>query len=325
MNLKNIFAAIVLAAILAVSCKKDDDSETTYQYFSGNISFTMPEYVRPGDSFTFNINEISTLSSDILTEGESIRFYVTDPYTARNDTLEAGETVKFTVRDTLGTFTLTIKGYCSGFVNSSCSATFSTINPSIIGGSMSGTGILAGDSHFTDSRDGNTYFYTRIGDLLWIRHNLAYAGTGIAYRESEVMNTLFGRFYTFDQAQTACPDGWRIPTDAEWQALYESYSENAGALMADVNFNGTALWGYWKDVHPTNESKLALIPAGYASVSHDGISFNTADAYAALWTSTEENGMGVYRYIHEKSNTLFKQVQAHDSFYLPVRCVKKNN
>lgn len=323
MKLKNVFAVIALAATLTPACKKDDKKDTVYLYFDGKISFSIPAYVRAGDSFTFKLDEISTLSSDKLAKGETIRYYVTDPYTARNDTLAAGEDIKLTVSDSLGTFTLTVKGFCSGFVNSSCSATFQTIDPALIGGSLSDTGILPTDDHFKDSRDGNSYYYTQAGNLLWTRNNLAYAATGIPYRESEVMNTLFGRFYTFEQAQAACPDGWRIPTDAEWQELYDSYSGNAGALMAGARFNDQAMWGYWKDVRPTNESRLALIPTGYASVSHDGIQFNSSDAYAAFWTSTEENGLGVYRYIHEKSKDLFRSTQACDSFYLPVRCVKE--
>lgn len=323
MKLKNVFAIIALAATLAPACKKDDKKEAVYLYFDGKISFSIPAYVRAGDSFTFNLDEISTLSSDKLAEGESIRYFVTDPYTAQNDTLETGEDIKFTVSDSLGTFALTVKGFCSGFVNSSCSVTFHTISPDFIGGSLTGTGILRSDDNFKDSRDGNIYYYIQSGNLLWTRNNLAYAGTGIPYMESEVMNTVFGRFYTYDQAMTACPDGWRIPTDAEWQALFESYSGNSGALMANARFNDQSMWGYWRDVHPTNESQLAIIPAGYASVSHDGIAFNSGDAYAALWTSTKEDGLGVYRYIHEKSANLFRNSQACDSFYLPVRCVKE--
>lgn len=324
MKLKNLFAAFVLTVLLVPSCKKDNGSDTTYLYFDGNISFTMPAYVKAGDSFTFDINEISTLTSDNLAKDEAIKYYVTDPYTGKNDTLDINENiVTFSVRDTLGSFSLIIKGFCSGFVNSSCEASFYTVNPNFVGGSLTETGVFSNDSHFTDSRDGNVYYYVKTGDLEWTRNNLAYAGTGIPYQNSEVMNTLFGRFYTFDQALTACPEGWRLPTDSECQAMIDNYSGNAGAIMANARFNDEAMWEYCKEVSTTNESGLGFIPAGYACASQNGAVFNSGDAYAAFWTSTEENGLGVYRYIHEKSSTLFRQSQSRDSFYLPVRCVKK--
>ena len=325
MKLKNVLAALSMAIILLPSCKKDDDSETTYLYFDGEIEFSLPTYVKAGDKFTFNIDEISTLSTDKLAEGESIGYYWTDPYTAKNDTLKDGrKTIEFTVKDTLGTFDLTIKGFLSGFVNGYCTVSFSTVNPDYFNGSLSQTGVKRSDSHFTDSRDGNVYYYTQIGDLLWTRNNLAYTGSGVPYKDSEVMNSLFGRFYTYDQAMSACPAGWRLPTDAEWQTVVDNWSGNSGALMVDARFNDESMWTYWKDVKPTNESKLGILPLGYATAASDGPYFYSLSVYAAVWTSTVESGMGVYRYIHEKSSTLFRGTQTRDSFYLPVRCVKEN-
>lgn len=324
MKLKNIFAALAVAALLVPSCKKDDNKEVTYLYFDGSISFSLPSYVKAGDTFTFDINEISTLTSDKLAQGEEIRYYVTDPYTAVNDTLDNRDgKFTFTVLDTLGSFTLTVKGFCSGFVNSSCSATFVTIDNDLLHGSLTGTGIGVLDKHFTDPRDSNVYYYTQKGNLLWTRNNLGYAGSGIPYMESKVMDKLFGRFYSYDQAVGACPEDWRLPTESEWQALFDSYGGNAGELMADARFNDNAMWTYWREVRPTNGSGIGLLPVGYAYESVNGKTFGGSGAYAAFWTSSKENGLGVFRYINEQSSTIFRGTQSCESFYLPVRCVKE--
>lgn len=46
----------------------------------------------------------------------------------------------------------------------------------------------------------------------------------------------YGDHYTFEQAQTACPAGYRLPTYAEWDAERQSYSSNnaAGAFTSPL-------------------------------------------------------------------------------------------
>ena len=49
----------------------------------------------------------------------------------------------------------------------------------------------------------------------------------------------FGLLYTYDQATQVCPTGWRLPTNEEWEALFDFQSPNHAALF---NLASHALW-----------------------------------------------------------------------------------
>jgi len=322
MKLDRIIISCLLGALLFTGCNKDDD-DVTYLYLDGSISFSMPKYVKAGDSFTFKKSEISTLCKEGLSD-EEIGYIVTDPYTSENDTLDTNwESFSFTVRDTLGEFTLIVKGFVSGYVNSSYTCAFVTIDPNFPEGSVSNTGILHGNTHIIDSRDNNWYYYTKIGNLLWTRNNIAYQGSGVAYENSDAMSNLFGRFYTFNQALTVCPQGWRLPSNAEWEAAYSAFGNDAGAFMVNASFNDKEMWQYWNGVVCSNKSDLSIIPVGFAYISDDGYAFKGSREYAAIWTSDTKDGQGIYRYLYKDSNVLYQQKQDKDGFGISVRCVKE--
>ena len=324
MKLLKWIPALLACSFVLLGCE-DDDEETTYYYLDGSITLEMPSYVKAGETFTFKRSEISTLCADGIDESE-VGYYVVDPYESTNDTLDLNWTeFTFKVLEDLGSFTLTVKGFYSGYVNSSGAASFTTVNPEMPGGSVSDTGIGILDPCVTDARDGKKYYYAEIGDLLWFRHNLAYEGCGVPYGSAPAMSDLFGIFYTQQEAMEACPEGWRLPTEAEWNAVYEEFGSNAGKLKANAYFNDEPMWSYWKDVDCDNESTLAILPVGYANPGQDdSYTFYSLDEYAALWTSDTQDDMAVYVYLYEKDNKLYRNVQSADIFRLPVRCVKNN-
>lgn len=54
---------------------------------------------------------------------------------------------------------------------------------------------------------------TRIGDVVWANGNVGERGTFVENHWDS------GEFYTFEEAQTACPEGWRTPTVEELDGL----------------------------------------------------------------------------------------------------------
>ncbi|TNE47703.1 MAG: hypothetical protein EP344_19440 [Bacteroidetes bacterium] len=74
---------------------------------------------------------------------------------------------------------------------------------------------------FTDVRDGITYKTIEINGITWLAENLRFdVGEGSwVYNNDAHLEEKYGRMYTWEAAQKACLEGWRLPTDAEWKAL----------------------------------------------------------------------------------------------------------
>ncbi len=332
MKLNNILLPALLVAALAIlpGCKKENTETKT---LSGYLSVELPPYMGGGESKTFMIDTLMTL---ICPDGETIGYYFRDETTQTNDTLvKADGTIlkhyyTYTAPSTKGNAKLTLAGFMgkdSKYSGFSTSYTTTVVFPG-----LSGSGSITGfdkDGSWTyrDFRDGRTYYCSIIGDLFWMRQNLAWDEAGVPFEGCGVMTDVFGRYYTWEEAQTACPNGWRLPTDAEVVALQENAAASkdipglAGKLMADLYFNDTRMWEYWRDVKITDELCFSAIPVGYGTVAEGSYDFQGDFKYAVFWTSDEEDGYGICRYIYQNKDIVYRGRMSKTDFVAPVRCV----
>ncbi|MCL2562363.1 MAG: fibrobacter succinogenes major paralogous domain-containing protein [Rikenellaceae bacterium] len=72
-----------------------------------------------------------------------------------------------------------------------------------------------------------------IAGVTWATRNVDRAGKFVARPEN------FGQSFTFNEAQTACPEGWRLPTVAEFQSLLKAW----GSVVTKVNGIGGRRFG----------------------------------------------------------------------------------
>ena len=190
---------------------------------------------------------------------------------------------------------------------------------------------------FTDARDGHTYQGVEIGSQTWMAENLAYLpavsptseassteahyyvfgyeGSGTEGAKMEANYNKYGVLYNYTAAQTACPDGWHLPTGKEWDKLKNGLGFNAGNKLKSTS--------EWHDGgNGDNSSGFNAWPSGEQYTLNWG--FTDLGWFAFFWTSTE----GEYRLLSWNNGRVdfwsrfVDGSESPKSFGFSVRCVK---
>jgi uncharacterized protein (TIGR02145 family) len=162
----------------------------------------------------------------------------------------------------------------------------------------------------TDSRNGQIYNTVLIGEQCWMKENLN-VGTRINGSQEQMDNGIiekychgdlesncdaYGGLYQWNEmmqyitsegAQGICPDGWHIPTDAEWTMLtdYLGGESVAGGKMKEA---GLTHWAS-PNTGATNESGFTALPGGLRY--YDGWFGNLT--YDAFFRSSSQGGVSI--------------------------------
>lgn len=353
-NFHRLTSILLLTAgiIASASCKKDDE-ESTIVYADGELRFNLPEFILPG--------QVITMKPTGLThpDGGNIGYYwkVTPTMTAFDTTrylnglnspydtgVPSDGSFTHTFSDTLKTYTVYCYAFSEEYSTSSTNHKTTVVAPGPEK-SITGTGINTDTDPYI-LVDDNKFYYTTIGELDWLRQNLAFTETGVPFRNGIAMDGVFGRFYNYEDAVNACPEGWRLPTDQEWadmaatllgtedssEYLHNTIPGITNKLISNAYFNDVKMWEYWSSVgEPDNESGLSIISAGYAVLGekdtegrYPAATFIGTYEYAAFWTADidEEDGKAYYRYIYWNQPDLMINKGDTKTFGASVRCVR---
>ncbi len=174
------------------------------------------------------------------------------------------------------------------------------------------------DGIFTDPRDSINYPYVTIGNQIWMAKNLAYVSPkgSYAYDDEDRFVKDYGRLYTFDAAERACPDGWHLPSDKDWKDLEVFLGmdlKTADSLewrrSGDVALALKNKSGWWSGGNGANTSRFSALPGGFRT---EGGRYEVFGDVGTFWTSSYASeshswgrGMvyyetGVYRWKYNK-------------------------
>jgi uncharacterized protein (TIGR02145 family) len=130
----------------------------------------------------------------------------------------------------------------------------------------------------------DNYVYTggtvRIGNQTWMAKNLDRATTNSkCYNNSIDSCAKYGRLYNWNDAKSACPSGWHLPSDAEWTQLTDYVG---GASTAGKKLKSTS--GWYNNGNGTDEYRVSALPGG---IGYSDGNFGYAGYYGYWWSSTE--------------------------------------
>ncbi|MBU1012237.1 MAG: fibrobacter succinogenes major paralogous domain-containing protein [Bacteroidetes bacterium] len=120
-------------------------------------------------------------------------------------------------------------------------------------------------------------------------------------------------WYAVNDSRGLAPDGWHIPSDAEWTAL-ENFL--GGAQVAGTKMKSTSGWK--RNDMNTNESGFTGMPGGRRS--SDGSFVNEGEG--GYWWSATENGSNAWFRMLSFSNTFVYRSSTGKNRGLSVRCIR---
>jgi len=180
-------------------------------------------------------------------------------------------------------------------------------------GNPSGPGTTPG----TNPGGGGSYSgpIVTIGSQKWMGKNLDRAtANSKCYANSADSCAKYGRLYTWSDAKTACPSGWHLPTDDEWQTLVD-YA--GGDTVAGGKLKSTS--GWYNNGNGTNAFGFSALPGGLGGYSGGG--FGNAGDIGIWWSATKNNTGGFWIRRMDYFNELVRRGINDGTGLLSVRCV----
>lgn len=177
---------------------------------------------------------------------------------------------------------------------------------------------FGGGSTFTDSRDGQRYKTVKIGNQVWMAENLNYkTNDSYCYNNDEGMCKKYGRLYKWNAAKNACPSGWHLPSNEEWNTLWTAVggTNTAGTKLKSKN-------GWNSNGNGTDSFGFAVLPAGHRS--GDGY-FRNEGYRAFFWSSTELSSDDAYSWYFFYNNDFVHRDYDNLNYGFSVRCLRNSN
>ena len=176
-----------------------------------------------------------------------------------------------------------------------------------------------------------------IGSQTWMAENLNYETANSFCYEDNVSNcTKYGRLYTWAAAMDSagvysenskdcgyghycrvnspargiCPEGWHVPTWAEWYTLYSAIGSTPYAMQAKGFDN-------WPDA--TDAYGFSALPAGHC---YQGFCYGVGKS-SSFWSASEGSSEGAYEWILGADEADFSIGHGSEKICsFSVRCVK---
>ncbi|MCL2284422.1 MAG: fibrobacter succinogenes major paralogous domain-containing protein [Fibromonadales bacterium] len=201
---------------------------------------------------------------------------------------------------------------------------------------MQQKGSLAGSKNepfvITDSRDDKKYKAIKIGSQTWLAENLNYEAEGSkCYDDSPANCKKYGRLYDWEVAMKACPSGWHLPSNEEWETLKAAVGDASVNIFIRITSGYTPVgegkklkatngWNDYKEKSGNGSDAFGFsaLPGGHSD--SDGKFSLVGDG--SFWWSASEHPKGTYWWTISSYSDEFSYFAYYKSSLHSIRCVQ---
>lgn len=214
-----------------------------------------------------------------------------------------------------------------------------------------------------DVRDGQQYRIAAIGEQCWMAENLrhlpqaddtvssseakyyvwGYRGADVSEAKAFVASdagayTAYGVLYNWPAAAVpggpprgVCPEGWHLPSDAEWETLRQVVDPGGSA---EKNAAGAVLKSVRQQPEPhprwngplkeaTDEFGFAALPGGWRRGTGEfAFPYEGIGAFGYWWSSTVDSANGAWSRAIANAEDKFRRGSTEMGVGVSVRCIK---
>ena len=192
------------------------------------------------------------------------------------------------------------------------------------------------------AQNGKPYKTVKIGNQTWMAENLSVStyrngdtipqvqdpktwsiltsGAWCYYEGKSETGAKYGKLYNWyaiNDARGLAPEGWHIPTDAEWATLTTFLG---GKTESSAKIKSTKGWS--QGGNGSNESGFNALPGGTRSINE---AFSFAGDYGYWWTSSPFDGYSAWNRFLAYNNNYIGRSTGWKQFGNSVRCIKDEN
>ena len=179
---------------------------------------------------------------------------------------------------------------------------------------------------FSDPRDQHEYDWVKIGNQVWMSENMHWKTEEGAWYNRGIS---FGRYYTWDAAMDACPEGWHLPYDFDWIILEQTTGPLVGwdegrkgfYEVGEVGYKLKSRSGWSSKCNGSDIYEFNLQPAGYRNFNGK---YARRGMLAYFWTASQASETTAFnRGFHYGSKGVSKASEDKRVGF-SVRCIKDN-
>lgn len=180
-----------------------------------------------------------------------------------------------------------------------------------------------------DPRDGQVYRTIKVEGREWFAQNANYnvEGHSWCYEDKDSYCTRSGRLYDLEGARKACPEGWHLPRDREWQDMLKGLTQCYDGVDKCGNFatKMKATTG-WLGGGGTDEYGFSVFSSGYRKLlGKSTVRYEDMGESASFWSAQNGRNETIWIWaMGRMSDNMVRVLVPSKNNAYSVRCINGN-